>query len=96
MMVQTMNTRRSAIKSIAAAAVGLPAAAQHSHPEASVQISAAYTPKIFRPSEMKWVATLVDLIIPPTDTPGASDAQVPAFIDRLLARSGSLSRRSRL
>ena len=95
-MVQTMNTRRSAIKTIAAAAVALPAAAQHQHTEAPVRISAPYSPKVFQPAEMKWVAKLVDLIIPPTDTPGASDAQVPAFIDRALSRNGSLKDRFKL
>jgi hypothetical protein len=30
------------------------------------------------------VGTLVDLIIPATETPGASDVGVPAFIDKLL------------
>src|SRR6266404_1326477 len=82
-MVQTMSTRRSALKSIAIAAVTLPATAQ-------------ITTKVFRPEEMKWVAMLVDLIIPRTDTPGASDAQVPAYIDRALSKSGSLRDRFKL
>jgi gluconate 2-dehydrogenase gamma chain len=82
-MVQTMSTRRSALKTIAVAAVTLPAGAQ-------------VTTKVLRPEEMKWVATLVDLIIPRTDTPGASDAQVPAYIDRALSKSGSLRDRFKL
>lgn len=91
-----MNTRRSVLKSIAAAAVGLPSAAQHQHTEPPVQVSVAYTPKVFQPDEMKWVATLVDLIIPRTDTPCASDARVPAYIDRALAKNGSLKDRFKL
>lgn len=91
-----MNTRRTALKSIAAAAVGLPAAAQHPHAETPVQLAAAYVPKVFQPGEMKWVAILVDLIIPRTDTPGASDAQVPAYIDRALSKNGALKDRFRL
>ena len=31
------------------------------------------------------LVVVVDRILPPTDTPGASDVGVPAFIDRLLA-----------
>jgi len=42
---------------------------------------------------MKKVATLVDLIIPPTDTPGASDAHVPEFIDRKLSLDAALKER---
>lgn len=88
-----MNTRRSALKSIAAAAVGLPAAAQHQHTELPLQISPAYRPRVFQPDEMKWVAKLVDLIIPRTDTPGALDARVQEHIDRALARNSSLKDR---
>jgi hypothetical protein len=77
------------LRSIAAAATVLPAAAQHEHPE----VVAAYTLKVFSPDEMKRVATLVDLIIPRTDTPGASDAHVPEFIDRKLSLNEELKDR---
>jgi gluconate 2-dehydrogenase gamma chain len=36
---------------------------------------------------MTWVSALVDAIIPRSDTPGACDAGVPAFIDRGLANT---------
>lgn len=42
---------------------------------------------------MKRVATLVDLILPRTDTPGASDAHVPEFIDRKLSLDDALKER---
>jgi hypothetical protein len=75
--------------SIAAAA--LPAAGQHEHPDTSVAV--AYTTRVFSEDEMRRVATLVDLIIPRTDTPGASDAHVPEFIDRKLSLDASLRER---
>jgi Gluconate 2-dehydrogenase subunit 3 len=82
-----MSTRRSALKSIAVAAVSLPAVAQHQHDGAIVEITKAYAPKVFDTEQMKTVAGLVDLIIPRTDTPGASDARVHEYIDRALSRS---------
>ena len=41
--------------------------------------------KFFTPSEAKTVAVIAELIIPRTDTPGAIDVGVPAFIDRMMA-----------
>jgi hypothetical protein len=84
-----VSTRRDLLKTIAAAAV--PAAAQHEHPDTSVP--AAYTTRVFSVDEMKKIATLVDLIIPRTDTPGASDAHVPEFIDRKLSLDAALKGR---
>ena len=81
-----MSTRRAALKTIAAAAAALPAAAQHQHSE-PLQIATPYQPQVFDATQMQSVAALVDRIIPRTDTPGASDAGVPAFIDRILARN---------
>jgi hypothetical protein len=86
-----VSTRRDLLKSIAAAATALPAAAQHEHPDTSVTV--AYTRRVLSPEEMKKVATLVDLIIPRTDTPGASDARVPEFIDRKLSMDEALKER---
>ncbi|MGH7500382.1 MAG: gluconate 2-dehydrogenase subunit 3 family protein [Longimicrobiales bacterium] len=36
------------------------------------------------PAQQRLVETLADRILPATDSPGALDVQVPAFIDRLL------------
>ncbi len=35
--------------------------------------------------EMKTVTVISDQIIPRTDTPGATDVGVPAFVDRMMA-----------
>jgi hypothetical protein len=83
-----VSTRRELLLSIAAA---LPAAAQHEHPDTSTP--AAYTTKVLSPEQMKRVATLVDQIIPRTDTPGASEARVPEFIDRKLSLDPALKER---
>ena len=89
-----MRTRRDLLKT-AAAAVALPAArGQHQHAEAGLlQIAASYKPKALKPDQMEWVAKLVDLIIPRSDTPGASDAGVPIYIDRMLGRNAAVKTR---
>lgn len=56
-------------------------------------MAAAYTTKVLSVDEMKKLAALVDLIIPRTDTPGASDAHVPEFIDRKLSLDAALKER---
>jgi gluconate 2-dehydrogenase gamma chain len=47
--------------------------------------AADWKPKFFKGDEARVVAAISDIIIPKTDTSGALDAGVPAFIDRVLA-----------
>ena len=46
---------------------------------------ADWTPKFFRGDEAAIVTAIADIIIPKTDTSGALDANVPAFIDSMMA-----------
>src|SRR5436189_4881972 len=80
------TSRRTIIKTIATAAMGAPAQAQHEHHASNefVQVAGAaapYKPKFFSKTELDTVRTLVELIIPRTDTPGAADAGVDRIID---------------
>ena len=84
------TTRREALILIAAAAPSLDAQ-QHQHAEPPAVPSAAYKPRTLTPAEMQLVTKLSDLIIPRTDTPGASDAGVPEFVDRRLTASPTLA-----
>ena len=69
-------TRRDALVTLAALAAASSADAQTS---------------FLTQPELDWLKVLVDLIIPRTDTPGASDAGVPVFIDRRLATNPRLA-----
>lgn len=84
-------TRRQALVILAGASQ---AHAQHQHSEEAPTASgkgAPYKPKTLTPSEMELVAKLSDLIIPRTDTPGASDAGVPEYIDQHLEHSSDVA-----
>lgn len=80
-----MKTRRQAIRSAAAAAGVLPilGAQQHNHGAAD-KAAKPYRAKWLTAAEMKLLAEACDLILPPTDTPGASDARVQEHIDFML------------
>jgi hypothetical protein len=47
--------------------------------------AAEWTPKFFKGDESKVVTAIADIILPHTDTSGALDANVPAFIDSMMA-----------
>lgn len=55
-------------------------AQQHNHEKPSAKAK-PYRAKWLAPAEMKLLAEVCDLIIPRTDTPGASDARVQEYID---------------
>lgn len=46
--------------------------------------SAPGQPAVFNDSQMQLVSRVAEIIIPRTDTPGATDVGVPGFIDRML------------
>jgi len=64
--------------------------AMHTHlaAAASAQAAAApFTPKALSAAQLESVATLAELIIPTTDTPGARAALVDRFVDNILANT---------
>lgn len=59
---------------------------QHAH-EGPGKPATLPPPKYFSPDDYAVISRIADLIIPATDTPGAIDAGVPAYIDMLVAGS---------
>ena len=96
-------SRRSALRGLAsgtgAAATALwldrltvlaqdPAMHTHLAAAASAQVVAApFKPKALSAAQLESVATLAELIIPTTDTPGARTALVDRFIDNVMANA---------
>jgi gluconate 2-dehydrogenase gamma chain len=59
---------------------------QHVHPVLiQAPESGPYKPAFFTPAEYAVLSRLTDVIIPPTDTPGAAAAGVPEYIDRVVS-----------
>ncbi len=80
-----MSTRRRALQTAAGAAAALPILGQQHQHSSPTATSLAYKPKWATAGEMKLLAEIADIIIPRTDTPGASDAKVQEYIDFQLA-----------
>jgi hypothetical protein len=96
-------SRRSALRGIAAgtsaAATALwlnrldllaqnPALHTHASIAGTAQAAAApFTPKALTAAQLETVATLAELIIPTTDTPGARSALVDRFVDNVMANA---------
>lgn len=76
------TTRRQALVQITAGAAASAALASLS-PAALAQ--AAYQPKALTPEQFKILRVLVDMIIPATETPGATAVGVDRMIDEMLA-----------
>jgi hypothetical protein len=98
-MTQTTLNRRDALRTIAAGGLGVAASAgwvegltafareraAHAHTTLAADLqAAAWTPKALNGHQLATVATLAELIIPQTDTPGAKGALVDRFIDSVL------------
>jgi hypothetical protein len=92
-------TRRDALRNIAAGGIGLATStlwvdslstlarerASHAHAVvASAQSAGTWAPRVLNDHQLSTVATLSELIIPQTDTPGAKAALVDRFIDSVL------------
>jgi gluconate 2-dehydrogenase gamma chain len=88
-----MTSRRSALVVLATAPVLASAAGrsdEHEHAaEHSPPSALPKKPGYFSATDFGLLARLTDLIIPRTDTPGASDSGVPLRIDRLTAQNSA-------
>jgi hypothetical protein len=98
-----MNNRRQAIKANAGftGLAATAAAQQHTHDHADppsqqpatkplIQVKTPKQPAFFSKPEFETLGILVDLIIPRTDTPGATDAGVNYLIDERVPRNSKL------
>lgn len=58
------------------------------------QVATAYTPKFFSAEELELVATLGELILPQTETPGARQAKAHEHIDLVLSEETPVVQRA--
>jgi hypothetical protein len=89
-----METRRDTLKIIGAIGTtcAFPFAAndlygQHQHGTPPQPPRGPYTLKFFSAPEFQTVSRITDLIIPPTDTPGAVAAGAPEYIDYVVSNN---------
>jgi hypothetical protein len=75
--------RRAALLAGAAFAPGWLALVESRAQAAQTSASAVAVGKYLSPARFSVLSVIADRILPPTDTPGAVDVGVPAFIDRL-------------
>lgn len=99
-------SRRDALRTLAAtgvAAVSAPfwvetltasAQAHAEHYHAAAAATTPWTPKVLSPAQNATVVALAELIVPETDTPGATKANVNQFIDATLAGAQPAERQS--
>ena len=85
-------TRRDALKTVAAG-LAVPAAGTAATP--LVQIATPYRPRNFSSEQLELVTTLVEIIIPAGDTPGAAAAGVDRIVDERLSRDPDARERFR-
>jgi hypothetical protein len=88
-----MPGRRKTLQTLAAGAVTLPILGQHEHsaPPLSAKIP-PYQAKVFSLEDLRLMSALTDIIIPPTDTPGAAAAGVSLLIDGSASRNPALGK----
>jgi hypothetical protein len=106
-MANTELNRRDALRALAAGGIGAATSvlwidtlsalarvqAAHMPPSAAASQSVAWTPGVLNPHQLQTVATLSELIIPQTETPGAKAALVDRFIDSVLKDAAPADRR---
>lgn len=86
-----MHSRRNALRTLAAGALAPSLNGQHQHSEtAPAQIVTPQSPKTITGADYQLLCTLADSIIPRTDTPGAVDAGVGLYIDKLAGQRRAL------
>jgi hypothetical protein len=65
----------------------------HTHAAQAATAAPAWKPRVLTPAQNELVVTLSELIIPETDTPGATAARVNRFIDTVLSEAPPASRK---